>query len=239
MRKLRFRAKQSGATQGNLVVEIFSATAGSLLFVLSLILLFAAPSHALPCWKILGCTKVSITTTSLSDGATNQPYAAALTAMGGKTPYKWSITTGALPVGLVLNSGGAIGGTPATAGTSGFTTKVADAAMPVPNTQSLSLSITIAAAPIPPLACTASLPSGQATIAYSGTISCTGGTKPYSFVVTAGTLPTGLALNSTTGVISGTPTLAGTFTFTITITDSTIAQEFKMNVTFVAAGNGK
>jgi len=206
-----------------------------LFLALPLVLLFATPSQAKPCWRIFGCNPLKITTTSLPDGATNQSYAAALTATGGKTPYTWSIPSGTLPTGLMLNSGGAIGGTPTVTGTNTFTTKVADAAKPVPNTQSLSLSITIAAAPVPPLACTATLPSGQATVAYSGAINCTGGTKPYSFAVTIGSLPAGLSLNSTTGVISGTPTTAGTFNFTVTITDSTTgAQLFKIDATFVA-----
>jgi hypothetical protein len=63
------------------------------------------------------------------------------------------------------------------------------------------------------------LQGGTIGVAYSETISTTGGVSPYTFAVTLGALPTSLTLNSTTGVISGTPTALGTFTFTIQITD--------------------
>lgn len=63
------------------------------------------------------------------------------------------------------------------------------------------------------------LPVGQDGVAYNETVSGSGGTAPYTFVVTSGALPTGLVLNPTTGNISGTPIGAGTFNFTITATD--------------------
>ncbi len=63
------------------------------------------------------------------------------------------------------------------------------------------------------------LPNGSLGTPYNQTITATGGTAPYTFAITAGALPNGLTL-STTGVLSGTPTLGGTFNFTITATDS-------------------
>ena len=47
-----------------------------------------------------------------------------------------------------------------------------------------------------------------------------GGVPPYSFEITAGSLPPGLILNTTTGEVSGTPTVRGVFPFTIQVTDS-------------------
>jgi len=64
------------------------------------------------------------------------------------------------------------------------------------------------------------LPNGTVSTAYSQTITASGGTSPYTFAVTAGALPAGLTLNGTTGVLSGTPTAAGTSSFTVTATDS-------------------
>lgn len=64
----------------------------------------------------------------------------------------------------------------------------------------------------------ATLPDPRLGTAYPQTLSATGGTGPYQFVVTAGTLPTGLTL-SQAGSISGTPSAAGPFNFTITATD--------------------
>ena len=55
--------------------------------------------------------------------------------------------------------------------------------------------------------------------AYSQTLTATGGTAPYHYSVTAGTLPQGLSLGAS-GVLAGTPALSGTYLFTITATDS-------------------
>jgi hypothetical protein len=57
-------------------------------------------------------------------------------------------------------------------------------------------------------------------IFYSRTITASGGTSPYSFTVISGSLPPLLTLNPNTGVLSGTPTSSGSFTFTIQATDS-------------------
>lgn len=66
----------------------------------------------------------------------------------------------------------------------------------------------------------ATLPNGNVGTAYNQTVSGSGGTAPYTFAVTSGTLPTGLVLNGATGAITGTPTTVGTFNFTITATDA-------------------
>ncbi|MFQ3591361.1 MAG: putative Ig domain-containing protein, partial [Chloracidobacterium sp.] len=56
--------------------------------------------------------------------------------------------------------------------------------------------------------------------AYTQTISASGTTGPYTFAVTTGLLPPGLTLNPTTGVISGTPTALGLYSFTVRVTDA-------------------
>jgi hypothetical protein len=67
---------------------------------------------------------------------------------------------------------------------------------------------------------TVSLPGGALNIPYSDTLVASGGTLPYTWSISSGTLPPGLSLNSGTGVISGTPTVIGTFSFTAQVTDS-------------------
>lgn len=64
-----------------------------------------------------------------------------------------------------------------------------------------------------------SLPNGTVGTAYSQTITASGGTSPYTFAKTAGTLPTSLTLTSG-GLLSGTPSATGTYSFTVTATDS-------------------
>ena len=67
---------------------------------------------------------------------------------------------------------------------------------------------------------TTSLPNGYPSIAYSATLAATGGFTPYSWTITQGALPVGLTLSATSGVISGTPTGAGTSSFTVQVSDS-------------------
>lgn len=163
---------------------------------------------------------LQITTTTLPQGVINVTYSstALLTAIGGTQPYTWSISSGSLPSGLMLNSStGLISGKPTAAGTSSFTAKVTDSSTPTAQTATANLSITVNAA----LAVsTASLPSGIIGTAYSTTLVASGGLTPYSWSLTTGSLPAGLSLNSTSGVISGTPTTAVTSNFTVTVSDA-------------------
>ncbi len=67
---------------------------------------------------------------------------------------------------------------------------------------------------------TTSLPDGKVETAYTATVEATGGTEPYTWSVSAGDLPDGLTLDSATGVISGTPTTKGDYSFTVQVEDS-------------------
>ncbi|MGA2370374.1 MAG: putative Ig domain-containing protein [Candidatus Korobacteraceae bacterium] len=164
-------------------------------------------------------TQLTITTTTLPNGTQNSPYNAPLAATGGVTPYTWSLVSGTLPSGLILNSGtGAITGTPTGAGISTFTVQVADSENPV-QTATRQLSITINPA-VPLSISTTSLPNGTVGTQYSAPITAIGGVYPYTWAVISGTLPSGLSLNSSTGTISGTPQNAGQSNFTVQVTDS-------------------
>ena len=171
---------------------------------------------------------VAITTTALPDGTAFSPYAATLAGIGGTTPYSWSITAGSLPAGLSLNaSTGTISGTPTAAGTTSFTVTVTDATPttttpPGPFVASRSLSITVRPAPL--TITTMSLPDAQVGKPYAATVTAIGGTSPYTWSITSGSLPRGLSLDPATGVIAGTPTRPpGTFSFVVTVTDAIAA----------------
>ena len=156
----------------------------------------------------------SINPPALPDGDVGVSYHQTITASGGTAPYTFAVTSGTLPPGLTLATGGLISGAPTTVGTSDFTVTGTDAAG---GTISSPYSITVNAAlsSLNP----AALPGGDVGVAYSQTITASGGTAAYTFALTAGTLPSGLTL-SAGGVISGTPTTVGTSHFTVTATDA-------------------
>ncbi|MCM2270910.1 MAG: putative Ig domain-containing protein [Thermoanaerobaculia bacterium] len=164
---------------------------------------------------------LAITTATLPGATVGAAFASTVAASGGAPPYAWTIAAGALPPGIVLDGAtGSLSGTPTTAGSFGFTVAVADAQSPA-DTATRALSITVAAAPVAPLAVTtSSLPAGKRRKAYSQTLAATGGVTPYAWSLASGSLPPGLTLAASTGRISGKPTTAGTWGFTVRVTDS-------------------
>jgi hypothetical protein len=158
---------------------------------------------------------LAISTTSLSNGTVGSNYSATLEASGGNSPYTWKLTDGSLPTGTTLNSTGVISGTPTTAATYNFTVLVTDT-----NSLTASKTLSIITSNPPPLSITtSSLSNGTVNASYSSTLAASGGNSPYTWALTDGSLPTGTTLGST-GAISGTPTTAATYSFTITVNDS-------------------
>lgn len=89
----------------------------------------------------------------------------------------------------------------------------------VASSEGRSGSAQVTLSPLPLTITTSSLPSGTVGVAYSQTLSVTGGVRPYAWTVASGSLPPGTTLSST-GVVSGTPTAGGSFSFTLRVTDA-------------------
>jgi hypothetical protein len=172
----------------------------------------------------VNAASLAITTTSLPTGTVNQNYpATTLVATGGIPPYVWSVNP-ALPNGLVLNvlSPGTISGVPLAGsnGTASHTFTVTDSAIPIHQTSSTTLSLTISLTVTPVTITTSSLPNGQVGQPYSFTLQGSGGTLPYSWSVMHA-LPHNLTLNASTGAITGTPTATSNVSLSFTLRDST------------------
>lgn len=141
-----------------------------------------------------------------------------LTAAGGTGKYIWSIS-GPSFAALSQTTGAtvSVNATSTDAGSFPFAVTLTDA-----TNSALTAVYNCSFQVIPKLTLQAqSLPDGIVGQAYPATqLIASGGTRPYTFLVTTGSLPPGLQLDGKTGAISGTPTQAGTFPFTVTLSDS-------------------
>jgi hypothetical protein len=158
----------------------------------------------------------SITTANpLPNAYVNSVYPnKALAASGFTLTRTWSVSSGALPTGMSMTSGGAISGTPTIVGTYSFTATVTDTGG---NQASATFSLTV----IPAVTIsTSALTQGTVGVPYSQTLTATGGSGNYTWNVLGSSLPGGLTLSSSSGVLSGTPTTAGSYSLSVTITDS-------------------
>jgi hypothetical protein len=178
-------------------------------------------------------TTLTITTNGvLPGGSAGSSYSQTLAASGGTLPYTWSVS-GTLPPGLSLNaSTGVLSGSPSASGSFTFTVQVADSNH---STASKQFAIMIAPSGQPLSITTGTLPGATQGTAYSQTLTASGGKPPYTWSITTGALPTSLTLNSSSGVISGTPTTTGAFTFNVHISDSASATADKQSTIVVVA----
>jgi hypothetical protein len=149
----------------------------------------------------------------LPSGVVNTPYTATVTATGGRGPYSFALLNGTLPAGLTLTSAGVISGTPTAVGSTRFNLQLTDNA----GTQ-VSQTFVITIAPTPLLLTTPPLSNTVQNAPLSVQFAGSGGVPPYSFLE-FGALPPGVTLSSA-GLLSGTPTTAGTYPFVVYIDDA-------------------
>jgi hypothetical protein len=207
----------SGATTGSVLIEVLSDRADN--DVDNGVSQVVSNIVSVPVVAAVGMEALAIQEAGALPAATEgKSYAAIVQASGGVPPYVWSLVPGtSLPAGLSLSSDGVIYGTPSVDGPFSFALRVRDSAT-LQQTAQAVYTISIGAAPDPEPAAlqiaTSSLPNGTVGDPYAAILVATGGSGTYSW--SADNLPPGLAI-SAAGVITGTPTLAGTYPVAFTV----------------------
>ncbi|MBD1210771.1 MAG: putative Ig domain-containing protein, partial [Ignavibacteria bacterium] len=146
----------------------------------------------------------------------NTPYTYTFVANGSPAPA-YSLASGTLPAGLTLSASGVLSGTPTATGKFSFAIAATNSSGTLTST-----TVTITVAPVAPASFTAATPAstvsaGSAITPY--TFAATGFPVP-TYSIASGSLPAGVTLNPTTGVLSGTPTVGGVYTFTVQASNS-------------------
>ncbi|WP_353063654.1 putative Ig domain-containing protein [Tunturibacter psychrotolerans] len=184
---------------------------------------------------VVATPALAFATTSLRAATQGTKYATTLQATGGTPSYGFSISSGKLPAGITMSSAGVVSGTPTASGTFPVTVAVKDSSSPnLTKSESLSLVVTAGKTTTSALAITsATLAAGTDGAAYSSQLKASGGTPAYTWSITSGKLPAGLTLAATTGVISGTPSITGTSSFTAAVTDNSNPDQIKSAATSI------
>ncbi|HVR37597.1 MAG TPA: Ig domain-containing protein, partial [Thermoanaerobaculia bacterium] len=167
------------------------------------------------------CDNITITPTSLNPTVIGATVNERFDATGGAGGYQWALSSGALPDGVTLSSAGELTGEPKESGNFNFTVRATDS-KGCAGFRNLTLKV----CPIITLSPN-TLPNGTQGVAYSQTLSASGGTAPYTFNnITVFPLPPGLFISN--GVLTGTPTTPGTYNSIIRATDANGCAESKL-----------
>jgi hypothetical protein len=162
-------------------------------------------------------------------------YAQTLAAAGGTGPYTYALV-GTLPEGLSLSLSGELSGTALAAGTFPITVRATDSsggAGPYSTAQDYTLTVAAPTITLTP----SSLPGGRVGQAYAAAIAAAGGVAPYTYALSSGSLPAGLAL-SPAGALSGTPTAVGSSAFSLKASDAHGFSGTQNYAIAVSAGGG-
>lgn len=164
---------------------------------------------------------LSIQQQSVPGGTINQPYSLQFTALsvtnlnpvqGSPAQPTWSIKSGSLPAGVTLSSSGLLSGTPTAQGSFTFVVQATGGNTSDTETETLTVR--------QPLVLSAfGVAKAEVGIAFSHAQTASGGSGTFTWSITKGALPSGLVLG-TDGKITGTPAVAGRYSFTVTATDS-------------------
>ncbi len=179
----------------------------------------------------VGPEPLTLTTESLPNGTIGSSYSTMLQAEAGVQPYVFAFQSGTpigtLPPNVYLNTAGLIAGTP-----------LAEGQGPDLYFQVTDAHGSVAFATVPNIVLfpelvinTTSLPNGSPGVAYSATLHGSGGTPPYTWSISSGSLPNGLNLTASTGLVSGTPTMNQTTSTVFKLTDVNGATALSTTIT--------
>jgi CSLREA domain-containing protein len=159
---------------------------------------------------IVACPTVTVNPVTLPNGTSGAAYNQSLSATPGGN-YSFSKTSGSLPPGLSLSAAGSLSGNPTTQGSYSFTvTATGFGSCSGSRQYTLTITASCATITLPTLPAT-----GKVGVNYSGNLAATTPSASYTFTVESGALPPGLAINNLFGQLSGKPTAAGEYTFTL------------------------
>src|ERR1039457_1568646 len=240
--QLQFAARRSGASN---VAVTWSATAGTIssngfftapqVASVTHVIITATTStrHAFKDGSDLGApdsasatgmiitpsASLTITSSALPVASPGIPYSTSLSAIGGLAPYRWSLVTGGLPLGIELQlSSGVIKGMTAVSGSYPFSVQVTDASG---QSATAAFRLTVMVPSVTSLAITNSaLPSAAATAPYTASLSASGGVTPYRWSLVTGALPPGIQLQASSGFITGMTTRTGSYPISVKVTDA-------------------
>jgi len=172
-----------------------------------------------------------------TSGVVNDQYIQKNTAKYGYLPYTYSVSSGTIPKSTILDtSSGSVSGFATTAGTCSYQIQATDSTGATATTGTITVTISSSVSTDPSGNYDQSGeadPSGNTYSNFSGSYkqnnsrgiykqqtTATGGTPPYTFLLISGTLPNICTLNSSTGLVNGTPTKTGKFKYKVRATDS-------------------
>jgi len=191
-------------------------------------------------WTVNSASPLTVTYAPAPTGTSGSSVSIPAPTLGNATPgvsTSYSVSAGTLPAGVSLNaSTGEVSGTPTTAGVYTFTVTATS------GTETASTPMTLVVTPAGNLGLAysdpTSLPINAAITSQTPTLTNATPGLATTYAVTSGALPTGLSLDSATGAITGTPTVAGSYTCTVTATNGTRSADAALSYSVASSGPG-